>query len=167
MRALRRCTRSSALRKAIDDGLHLVKMRIVFLSVSAISLLTATAIEAQAQGYTCKASDSYSAIIIRQVNASIADTISRRALGLPNVAPSQVTLATDPSLCNRAGLGIDSVALSQHPSKPQPAQGSDAYYVIKIGTYTGATRVDPTGGRHHAAFFIFGPAWELISVADF
>jgi hypothetical protein len=142
-------------------------MRSVFLTISGIGLLIATANTGQAQGYTCKASDPYSAIIMRQVNASIADTISRRALGLPNVAPSQVTLATDPSLCNRAGLAIDSVAHSQHPSKPQPPQGSDAYYVIKIGTYTAATRVDPTGGRHHAAFFIFGPAWELISVADF
>jgi hypothetical protein len=121
--------------------------------------------ETRAQSYSCHESDFYSAKMIRDVNASIADTSVRRALGLPNVAPGQVILATDPAFCNRAGLAIDSVSHAQHPDHPKPPQGSGSYYVIKIGTYTGVARINPTASEtKYVAFFIFGPLWELIKI---
>ena len=123
------------------------------------------ATEAGAQAYSCHVSDVHSTKMIRDVNASVADTSVRRVLGLPNVPPAQVVLATDAAFCNRAGLALDSVAHAQHPDRPQPPQGTGSYYVIKIGTYTGVANINPNSTNGYLAFFIFGPLWELKSIA--
>jgi hypothetical protein len=116
------------------------------------------------QGYTCKPSDTYSAMMIKSINSAIADTTTRRVLSLPNVPPAQVTLATDPVLCNKAGLAVDSVAHAQHLGNPMPSHGTGAYYVIRIGTYAGVTHLD-SPNTHFAPLFIFGPLWEFLGFA--
>ena len=138
-------------------------MRIISLALG-ITIVTVPANSVRAQGYTCHASDWISAKMIRHINASIADTIVRTRLGLPKVPAAQVVVSTDPTLCNLAGLAIDSVAHSQHPDKPKPPQGTGEYYVIKIGTYTGAARVNLNSSNDFVAFFVFSPMWELKSV---
>ena len=122
------------------------------------------ATESGAQGYSCHASDAYSTKMIRNVNASVADTSARRVLGLPNVPPAQVVLATDAIFCNRAGLAVDSVAHAQHPDRPQPPQGAGSLYVIKIGTFTGVANINPNATNSYTALFIFGPLWDLKSI---
>jgi hypothetical protein len=139
-------------------------MRKLVIGVSTACVL-GFATEVRAQGYSCHASDFYSTKMIRDVNASVADTSVRRVLGLPNVSPADVVLATDAAFCNRAGLAVDSVAHAQHPDNPQPPQGAGAYYVIKIGTYTGVANINPNSPNGYLAFFIFGPLWDLKSVA--
>lgn len=123
------------------------------------------ATEARAQGYSCHGSDALSTKMIRDVNASVADTSVRRVLGLPNVPAAQVVLATDAAFCNRAGLAVDSVAHAQHPDRPQPPQGTGSYYVIKIGTSTGVANINPHSTNGYLALFIFGPLWDLKSIA--
>jgi hypothetical protein len=137
-------------------------MRIFILGFSIACVLTT---EGRAQAYSCRASDGLSAKMIRDINASVADTSSRRILGLPDVAPSEVVLATDSAFCNLAGLAVDSVAHAQHPDRPKPPQGAGAYYVIKIGSYTGVGILNPNSTNSYVPFFIFGPLWELRSIA--
>lgn len=128
-------------------------------------LIFAGATKPLVSAYTCQPSDFYSDMMIRQINSSIADTASRRALGLPNVPSSQVTLATDAALCNRAGLALDSLANSQHPNEPRPPQGTRAFYVLKIGTYTGISLLDSTlTKRSYAPLFLFDPIWQFVSI---
>lgn len=135
--------------------------RFITLAIALISVNRATG----AQGYTCKPSDFYSAMMIRQINASIADTASRRVLGLPNVLSSQVTLATDNVLCNRAGLALDSLANSQHPNDPPPPQGTAVYYVLTIGTYTGVSLLgSPPNKPGYAPLFLFDPTWKFVNI---
>jgi hypothetical protein len=122
---------------------------------------------AHAQGYTCKSRDFFSDMMIRQISSSIADTTSRRASGLPNVPSSQVTLATDPTVCNRAMLAVDTLAHSQHPAEPMPPQGTGSFYVLKIGSYTGVALPDsaPAGRiRTYAPLFLFDSVWHFVSI---
>ncbi len=135
--------------------------RLITLAIALISVNRA----AGAQGYTCKPSDFYSDMMIRQINWSVADTASRRALGLPNVPSSQVTLATNNALCNRAGLALDSLANSQHPNDPPPPQGTAAYYVLTIGTYTGVSLLGlPPNKPGYAPLFLFDPIWKFVNI---
>jgi hypothetical protein len=134
--------------------------RCIILTIAVVSISRA----AGGQGYTCKPSDFYTDMMIGQINASIADTASRRVLGLPNVPPAQVTLATDSVLCNRAGLALDSLANSQHPNDPPPPQGTSAYYVFTIGTYTGVSLLGfPPNKPGYAPLFLFDPIWKLVT----
>jgi hypothetical protein len=122
---------------------------------------------AGAQGYSCKAADFFSDMTIRQLKWSIADTASRRALGLPNVPASQVTLAADATLCNRAMLALDTLAHSQHPTQPMPPQGTGAHYVFKVGTYTGVALLDSgSTGRisDYTPLFLFDPVWKFVNI---
>ncbi len=137
------------------------------LGVLSIVFTLALVGRAQAQGYTCKSSDFFSDMMIRQVNGSIADTASRSALGLPNVPPAQVTLAADAAFCNRAVLALDTLAHSQHPTEPMPSPGSGGYYVLKVGTYTGVAVPDTTatGPRtSYAPLFLFDSLWKFVSI---
>lgn len=133
----------------------------------ALLLTIAVAARSGAQGYTCKAADFFSDMMIRQLNWSIADTASRRVLGLPNVPASQVTLAADAMFCNRALLALDTVAHSQHPTQPMPPQGTGAHYVFKVGTYTGVALLDSGSAgriRHYTPLFLFDPVWKLVNI---
>jgi hypothetical protein len=139
---------------------------LIGLTQLAIGLSLASIGTAQAQSYTCKPADTLSNIMLSQINSSIADTVSRRALGLPNVPTSQVTLASDAVLCNRAGVALDTLAHSQHPNQPMPPQGSGSYYVLKIGTYTGIA-VIPSGSNgkkpSYAPLYLFDPIWKFVN----
>lgn len=139
-------------------------MRKLILGFS-IACVCGFATAARAQGYSCHVSDAHSTKMIKDLNASIADTSVRRVLGLPNVPPAQVVLATDAAFCNRAGLAVDSVAHAQHPDRPKPPQGTGSYYVIKIGTSTGVANMNSHTTNSYLALFIFGPLWELKSIA--
>jgi hypothetical protein len=141
----------------------------IFNSSSMLSILFALAFigRAEAQGYTCKSQDFFSDMMIRQIKSSIADPASRSALGLPNVPSTQVTLATDAALCNRAVLAVDTLAHSQHPTEPMPPQGAGAFYVLKVGTYTGVALPDsaPAGKTPaYAPLFLFNPTWGFVSI---
>jgi len=120
-----------------------------------------------AQSYSCHERDVVSDLLIRKITASVTDSVDRRVLGLPNVSPFQIVLATDPAFCNRAGLAIDSIAHAQHPDRPKPLHGTGSYYVIKIGTHTGVARIDTSKKNPNdwVGLFIFGPLWDLKSIA--
>jgi len=141
----------------------------IFSGSSRLSIVFVLAFigNAQAQGYTCKSGDFYSDMMIRQINSSIADPASRSALGLPNVPSSQVNLATDAGACNRAVLALDTLAHSQHPTEPMPSQGTGAFYVLTIGTYTGVALPDsaPAGKKPgYVPLFLFDPIWHFVSI---
>jgi len=123
---------------------------------------------AQAQGYTCKSGDFFSDMMIRQIKSSVADPASRKALGLPNVPASQVALATDSTLCNRAMLAVDTLAHSQRPAEPMPPQGTGSFHVLKIGSYTGVALPDDSAAaariRTYAPLFLFDSRWHFVSI---
>lgn len=87
--------------------------------------------------------DGYGSMVSRTDQASAKN---RSYLGLPNIANTQVTIASDTTICRMASAAYDSVV-----SFPAP---SEAPLVLKIGTtqYVVVKGLDNPGGRINVLF---------------
>ena len=91
------------------------------------------------------------------------DSALTHGLNLPLVQSSEIALVSDPTICARAGVAIDSVAQDSDPTQTLSPPSSTPLYVFKIGSSFGV--FDGTVENDHFAFmFFFGPVWQFLSI---
>ena len=110
---------------------------------------------------TCHTADSHSDHFINALTKLMAaeQASFRTTLQLPQVAPSQIVLASDSLTCAQAGAAVDSMLVIWEPAQ-SPTPSSAAIYVIRIGTSYAVADLNSPPGDGPDPLFIFGPLWE-------
>jgi hypothetical protein len=118
---------------------------------------------------TCHGADDFSGHLVAMVQGLMdpGHTALRTKLGAPLVSPSEVTLATDPSICQRAGQALDSIGRVFAPGQPDPPASSNPLYVVQIGSSFAVLDRNVPVPQHYYYVFYFGPLWEFRRVATF
>jgi hypothetical protein len=142
-------------------GIRLILGSILLAGISTPALSQSSA--------TCHGADDFSGHLIAMAQSLMApaDSTLRSKLGMPLVSTSQVTLATDPAVCLRAGQALDSVGRAMTPGQPDPPPSSNPLYVVQIGSSFAVLDRNIPVPQHYYYVFYFGPLWEFRRVATF
>lgn len=135
-------------------------MRLITL---ATALVLASPADLSAQ-HTCKTADAVSSEAIRILKIMMGpdQAAARTKFGLPLVDPSQITLATNSTLCGQAGTALDSLATAW--TGTTPAASTAPLYVFQIGTTFAVVDPGDLGRSDHDYVWFFGASWNYKGV---
>lgn len=117
--------------------------------------------------HTCHAASRDSDHFIRVINAMMAPDQQpvRTRFGLSLVTSSQITLASDPTVCTRAGQALDSLARAWVPTSPGLPPSTTPLYVFQIGTSYGVVDLDSVNENDADFIYFFGTLWNHTGTA--
>lgn len=113
----------------------------------------------------CRAADTDSNHFLRVINRMMGSDWAayRTSFSLPLVTPTQITLASDSTVCARADQAMDAHARTVDPA-PRPAS-TIPLYVFQIGTsYAVVDLLSPNDNDADFIYF-FGPSWNFTGVS--